>query len=522
LGELNDDFDVVVVGAGVAGLCTAVSLAGRCKVAVFSSELGGGSTALAQGGIAVATGPHDSAAAHSADTLAAAAGLGDPEMAALVTGEATSALEMLTDLGARFDTSAPAREGGHSAARVVHARGDATGSEISMALLGAARQKGVRLVPGYELCELLTQGDRAVGALFRGLRAGDHLAVRASNVVLATGGYGRLWEATTSPPACNGVGLEVALRAGAQAADLEFVQFHPTGLAFGRDPRPLATEALRGAGARLRDAAGDYLHPDGGDLAPRDVVSASMARRMADLGVGHCYLDATALGRERLERGFPTFVSACRSAGVDPASSWAPVSPTAHYTMGGVLTSSSGCTTLEGLLAVGEVACSGLHGANRLASNSLLEGAVLGRRAARAILGAKGPVPPRERVEGFDELVAPSRGQARLGGGELRRAMQRWAGVFRDGDGLGHLARLLEGSSLLARAVVAAALRREESRGAHRRADFPEASSRWLVRQVVGLGPDGALVVGELGVGPMAGLLAPAPGPGPVPATAAP
>jgi aspartate oxidase len=501
VGCFDEELDVLVVGSGIAGLCTAVALAGRRKVAVVSKQYGGGSTELAQGGIAVANAWGDSAQAHAADTLTAAAGLGDAQVAALVTGEAKGALKMLSDLGVRFDNSAPAREGGHSKARVVHARGDATGSAISAALLAAARRRGVQLLHGFELAKLLVEGGRSVGALFFGLRSGEALAVRAANVVLATGGYGQLWEATTSPAECNGSGLEAALRAGAQVADLEFVQFHPTGMALGRDPRPLATEALRGAGARLRDAAGDYLHQDGGDLAARDVVSVSMARRMAELGASHCYLDATCLGRARLEAHFPTFVAACESAGIDPAREWAPVSPTAHYTMGGVLTDSYGRTTLEGLLAVGEVACSGLHGANRLASNSLLEGAVLGRRAAEAILGAKGPVPPRERVEPLGLLAGPPAPGSEPTRAQLRCAMQRWAGVFRDGEGLSRLVGLLAGSSWVARAVAVAALRREESRGAHRRADFAEPDARWLVRQVLELLPGGELVVGEMGVG---------------------
>ncbi|MGH9106673.1 MAG: L-aspartate oxidase, partial [Acidimicrobiales bacterium] len=409
----RDALDVLVVGSGVAGLSTAIALAGRRRVAVVSKEVeGGGSTVLAQGGIAAALAPGDSWAAHAADTVAAAAGLGDPEVAGAVTAEAAEAVGMLARLGVRFDAGALAREGGHSAARVVHARGDATGAEISHALLHAARSRDVAVVAGVFLVDLLLArgGSRVVGALLWDSRTACFEKVRATTVVLATGGYGHLWAGTTSPPACSGDGLAAALRAGAQVADLEFVQFHPTGMLLGRDPRPLASEALRGAGARLRDSNGEYLHPASppgkGDLEPRDVVSRSMARRMSCLRSEQCWLDATALGPEALERHFPTFVSACRAAGILPERDWAPVSPTAHYTMGGVLTDGAGRTTLEGLMAVGEVACSGLHGANRLASNSLLEGAVIGRRAARAVLAdAPGPVAPRGAVP-VDELAA--------------------------------------------------------------------------------------------------------------------
>ena len=323
--------------------------------------------------------------------------------------------------------------------------------------------------------------------------------------------------------------MAAAMRAGAQVADLEFVQFHPTGLALGKDPTPLATEALRGAGARLRDATGEYLSSvtanGTGDLAPRDVVSRAMARRMADLGATHCYLDATVLGREALERRFPTFVSACREGGIDPAVHWAPVSPTTHYTMGGVLTGSDGRTTVEGLMAVGEVACSGLHGANRLASNSLLEGAVMGARAAAELLESPGPAYPREQVGMDDVVTAPlmpgAAGSApSLSRSSLRSAVQRYAGVTRDQGGLRSLSELLSSAAwprddpaareasgelgsmlLVARAVAAAAVRREESRGAHWRTDYPEQRPEWRLRQVLQLLPDGELAVGELPVG---------------------
>jgi L-aspartate oxidase len=560
----DEPLDVLVVGSGIAGLSTAIALAGRRNVAVVAKEAGGGgSTELAQGGIAAAVGPGDSWAAHAADTVAAAAGLGDPGVAEAITSEAAEAVAMLAALGARFDSGALAREGGHSCARVVHARGDATGAEITHALMTAARRLDVPVVPGMLLVDLLTSPDRrrVEGALVWDSRERVLRRIHASNVVLATGGYGQLWASTTSPRACSGDGLAAALRAGAQAGDLELVQFHPTGMALGVDPRPLASEALRGAGARLRDSSGEYIHPappppegrsgpgePAGDLAPRDIVSRSMARRMADLGADHCYLDATMLGLPVLEKRFPTFTAACRAGGLSPERECVPVSPTAHYTMGGVLTDAEGRTTLEGLMAVGEVGCSGLHGANRLASNSLLEGAVIGRGAARVVLESRGPVAPRDAVELGQPLVYPARpsGARALGRHELRSAMQADAGVARDAHGLerlaGYLTNYVAGDrpgsghagcrsggdwpvtggpvtggpvtggpvapeeweianmALVARTVVSLAMRRCESRGAHWRTDYPAANPAWRVRQVLGLLPGGHLGVGTVDV----------------------
>lgn len=517
------DLDVLVVGSGIAGLSAAIALAGRRRVAVISKESGGGgSTLLAQGGIAAAIGQGDSVAAHAEDTVLAAAGLGDPEVAELVTGEAPEAVAMLARLGVRFDPGALGREGGHGFARVAHAQGDSTGAEITRALMVAARERGVPVAAGVFLVDLLTSADRVDGAVVWDSRAGVFRHLHAETVVLATGGYGQLWASTTSPRACSGDGLAAALRAGAQVADLEFVQFHPTGMDLSRDPRPLASEALRGAGARLRDSEGEYLSgPDGaGDLAPRDVVSRAMARRMAELGASHCYLDATMLGGA-LEVHFPTFVAYCRSAGLSPEVDWVPVSPTAHYTMGGILTDAEGRTTLEGLMAVGEVGCSGLHGANRLASNSLLEGAVIGRRAALAVLASRGPVAPRPGV-GHEELLAVAAGglspEQALDRRALRLAMQADAGVARHAEGLERLASYLarvatggprsvgeEASELanmvvVSRAVVALAARRCESRGAHWRTDYPLPHPEWRVRQVAQLLPTGEMALGTLEV----------------------
>ncbi|HXW78198.1 MAG TPA: FAD-dependent oxidoreductase [Acidimicrobiales bacterium] len=529
----DNGLDILVVGSGIAGLSTAIALAGRRRVAVVSKEnAGGGSTMLAQGGIAAAVGPGDTPRAHAADTVRAAVGLGDPGVAEAVTGEAAEAVAMLAELGARFDRGALSKEGGHSAARVVHARGDATGAEITRALLAAAHGRGIPVMSGVFLVDLVTapDGNTVMGALVWDSGAQAFRHIEASTVVLATGGYGQLWAVTTSPMACNGDGLAAALRAGAQVADLEFVQFHPTGMDLGRDPRPLASEALRGAGARLRDSRGEFLSgPDGtGDLAPRDVVSRAMATRMAQLGSDRCYLDATPLGRSlgAIEGGFPTFVSACLSAGISPETDWVPVSPTTHYTMGGVLTDAEGRTTLSGLMAVGEAACSGLHGANRLASNSLLEGAVMGRRAAHVVASSRGPVSPREAVE-IDEIAVVVSSQAAappLDRRSLRLAMQGGAGVARDGAGLEQLATFLASAAAAAgteapgkpaqgpdvwelanmaqvgRAVVALARRRCESRGAHWRTDYPAQHPEWRVRQVAQLLPSGELGIGNLEV----------------------
>ena len=525
----SDGLDVLVVGSGIAGLSAALELAGRRRVAVVSKESGGGgSTLLAQGGIAAALGAGDNPEAHAADTVRAAAGLGDPMVAQSVTEEAVEAVGVLARFGACFDSGALAREGGHGAARVVHARGDATGAEITRALLAAAHQRDVPVMPGFFLVDLLTTTDHetVTGALVWDSEEKSLRRIYASTVILATGGYGQLWAQTTSPRACSGDGLAAALRAGAQVADLELVQFHPTGMDLGRDPRPLASEALRGAGARLRDSDGDYLNgPDGeGDLAPRDVVSRGMARRMAELGTGRCYLDATMLGpdAEAIGARFPTFVAACTSAGLSPDQQWVPVSPTTHYSMGGVLSDACGRTTLEGLMAVGEVASSGLHGANRLASNSLLEGAVIGRRAAQVILAADGPAAPRPAVpltEALLEEGGPAAGPVPLDRGSLRRAVQKGAGVARDAAGLQHLddylaaarpagpsdgpqAWELANMALAARVVTALAARRRESRGAHWRTDYPDTDPTWQVRQVAQVLADGEMGTGELSVVP--------------------
>jgi L-aspartate oxidase len=526
------EVDVLVVGSGIAGLSLALALpASRPVLVATKAGLGDGATGWAQGGIAGALpGGADSAAAHAADTLTAGAGLCDPEAVGVLTGEAGAAIQGLIARGVAFDPGpgpagyARTREGGHSHPRILHAGGDATGAEVERALAAAAHAApNLTVAEGTFLVDLLTDGDGAVtgAVLLDGPGRRLHL-VRAGAVVLATGGAGRLFDATTSPAQATGDGVAAALRAGAELADVEFTQFHPTALATRRDPRPLLTEALRGEGAVLRDQYGDRVmdgvHPLG-DLAPRDVVARAMAVRMAALGLDHLLLDATGLAPGRLERRFPTVVAACRAAGLDPATRQLPVAPAAHYTMGGVRTDLDGRTTLPGLYAVGEAACTGVHGANRLASNSLLEGAVFAARAARDIAATR-PRPARgpawaARLQVADPPATGGAPQPRSG--LVRPVMTALAGVRRTGPGLAEAAAVLapatrtpgrlgrdaaETANLtqLGTALVLLAARRPESRGAHWRADAPAADPAWCRRQTVTRAPDGTLVPDDLPV----------------------
>jgi len=486
------DADVVVVGAGAAGMAEALTAAGlgRRVLLVCKDGLGGGCTALAQGGMAAACGPGDSAALHAEDTAAAGAGLCDPAAVSALAAQAPGVLSWLSSLGARL---APGHlEGGHSRPRIAHAGGDAAGAEVHRALAAAVAASPVCVLPRAVALDL-TGGGLLVGLSGPSAgRAGSPRALRvglvhARAVVLATGGFGQAFATTTNPPGITGDGLALAARAGAVLQDMEFVQFHPTVLCVPgpAGQRPLVTEALRGAGAVLRDRGGRPLmagrHPLG-DLAPRDVVAAAMHEAG---GGGPLWLDARMLGRSRLAREFPTVSAACRAHGIDPAADLIPVAPGAHYACGGIRADMSGRTSLPGVYAVGEVACTGAHGANRLASNSLTEAMITGRRVGR-LLGERLPpgiavpsaaVPPAGAAAG----VAPP---ARPG---LAAAMARHAGVLRDPDGLGLLLdalALAPGSGELDLATVeatnlhtvstlvaAAALHRRESRGCHRRRD---------------------------------------------------
>ncbi|WP_369696765.1 L-aspartate oxidase [Streptomyces sp. XD-27] len=401
--------DVVVVGSGVAGLTVALrcAAAGAKVTVVTKARLDDGSTRWAQGGIAAALGDGDTPGQHLEDTLVAGAGLCAEDAVRLLVTEGPDAVRRLIATGARFDTDADSgeilltREGGHHRSRIAHAGGDATGAEISRALVEAVRAAGIETIEHALVLDLLKDADgHAAGVTLHVMGEGAHDgvgAVRAPAVVLATGGMGQVFSATTNPAVSTGDGVALALRAGAEVSDLEFVQFHPTVLWLGPEAegqQPLVSEAVRGEGAYLVDADGVRFmqgQHELAELAPRDIVAKGILRRMLEQGAEHMYLDARHFGAQMWEHRFPTILAACRANGIDPVTEPIPVAPAAHYASGGVRTDLDGRTTVPGLYACGEVACTGVHGANRLASNSLLEGLVFAERIADDITAAAQP-----------------------------------------------------------------------------------------------------------------------------------
>jgi L-aspartate oxidase len=520
--------DVVVIGSGVAGVTAALSthdaLPDRNVLLVTKSLLDDGSTRWAQGGIAAALGPGDTPEQHLADTLAAGAGICDEDAVRALVTDGPGAVRRLIALGARFDADAGGvleltREGGHLRRRVAHAGGDATGAEVSRALLralaeaGAGAEEGV----GIDVIEhamsldlLLTADSRVAGLTLHVIGEGQQDgvgAVHAPAVVLATGGMGQVYSATTNPPVSTGDGVAMAMRAGAEAADLEFVQFHPTVLWLGpaaAGRQPLISEAVRGEGAFLVDASGRRFMTGRhalADLAPRDVVAKAIMSVMAETGWDHVYLDGTHLGAAVWEHRFPTILASCREHGIDPVREPIPVVPAAHYASGGVRTDLRGRTNIRGLYACGEAACTGVHGANRLASNSLLEGLVFAERIgadlAAGLPPRTAPVPDARQAGLLDASTTE----------QLQQLMTERAGVLRSGPGLtaaadalrklGDLQSATPGLAaweatnlhLLATALVASAGLRTETRGSHWREDYPDLSPEWVGRLVTTLGP---------------------------------
>ncbi|CAL9496846.1 L-aspartate oxidase [Streptomyces sp. enrichment culture] len=530
--------DVVVVGSGVAGLTAALrcEAAGLRTVVVTKARLDAGSTRWAQGGIAAALGEGDTPEQHLDDTLVAGAGLCDEEAVRTLVTEGPDAVHRLIATGAHFDESADGalqltREGGHHRRRIAHAGGDATGAEISRALVEAVRARAIPTVENALVLDLLTDTEgHTAGVTLHVMGEGQHDgvgAVHAPAVVLATGGMGQVFSATTNPSVSTGDGVALALRAGAEVSDLEFVQFHPTVLFLGRDAegqQPLVSEAVRGEGAHLVDAAGTRFmlgQHELAELAPRDIVAKAITRRMLEQDAEHMYLDARHFGPAMWETRFPTILAACRAHGIDPVTEPIPVAPAAHYASGGVRTDASGRTTVPGLYACGEVACTGVHGANRLASNSLLEGLVYAERIAADITAtprpARTPAPYAPPERPAHPLLPP---EARF---TLQRIMTEGAGVLRSAESLTRAADRLqhlhdearaalhehgktaepgvdtwETTNLLcvARALLAAAVLREETRGCHWREDHPDRDdTAWRRHIVVRLNPDRALAV---------------------------
>ncbi|CCH86196.1 L-aspartate oxidase (Quinolinate synthetase B) [Modestobacter italicus] len=511
--------DVCVVGSGVAGLCVALHAraAGLSVAVVTKVEVDDGSTRWAQGGIAAVLDPADTPAAHARDTEVAGVGLCDPAAVRALVTEGPERLHELISWGAAFDRDGAGhllltREGGHSTDRIVHAGGDATGAEVQRALRDAvAADPGITLVEHAMVLDVVRDvAGRVAGVTLHVLGEGsaDGVgAVRARAVVLATGGMGQVYAATTNPAVSTGDGVALGLRAGAVATDLEFVQFHPTALYLGpgaRGQQPLVSEALRGEGAVLRDAAGERFmvgtHPLA-ELAPRDVVAKAITRVQLRDGVDHVWLDAREV--PGLAARFPTIVARCREAGIDPVTALVPVTPAAHYASGGLATDLSGRTTVPGLYACGEVACTGVHGANRLASNSLLEGLVFAGRIGEA-LARELPVPaPAEPADARPEGLVDAAVRADLTG-----TMSTRVAALRSGTGLAEATERLaalgerttaepgvpgwETTDLLtvATAITAAAAAREETRGCHWREDHPDAEEEWRVHLDVRL--DGA------------------------------
>jgi L-aspartate oxidase len=501
---------VIVVGAGLAGLFTALKLGPRPVTVISAARFGEGASSLwAQAGIAAALAEGDSPEDHAADTITAGAGIVDEKIAMLLAREARERVEDLLRYGVRFDRDIEGhltfgREAAHGKSRILHVKGDTAGRAIMHALMAAVRATpSITVLEGFAARDLLLRDGHVAGLEVASVDVGSlaaGLILPASAVVLATGGTGQTYAITTNPREARGEGIAIAARAGAVIADAEFVQFHPTAINVGRDPAPLATEALRGEGATLINSRGERfmraVHEDA-ELGPRDVVARAVYREVAS-GRG-AFLDCRALGEELASR-FPTVFEACRSAGIDPAKEPIPVAPAAHYHMGGILTDARGRSIVNGLWACGEVSSTGAHGANRLASNSLLEAVVFGARVAKDI--AASLVMPHSAAQTVQEAQAATCAHDDRLEQALRRTMAARVGVIRDGSSLTKALctilslepeakakgdRRLANMLTTAKLITAAAFVRKESRGAHFRSDYPVPDDRLARRSFLTL-----------------------------------
>ena len=516
--------DVIVVGSGIAGLTAALRARaiGRTVLLVTKAQVNEGSTRWAQGGIAAALSEEDSPEEHLHDTLVAGVGLCDAEAVRILVTEGPPAVRELIEVGAHFDRDASGeialtREGGHLRDRIAHAGGDATGAEISRALVAAVqRDPGIEVVENALALDLLRDATGAAqGVTLHVMGSGQRDGIGAAlapTVILATGGFGQVFGQTTNPYVSTGDGVALALRAGAAIADIEFVQFHPTVMWLGplaQGQQPLVSEAVRGEGAVLLDGSGTRFMLDQhslADLAPRDIVAKAIMRRMREEGSSHVWLDGRMLGADTWLQRFPTILESCRSRGIDPVTDLIPVAPAQHYVSGGVRTDLSGRASIPGLYACGEVACTGVHGANRLASNSLLEGLVFARRIVAALGEDDAVVRDPMPLPSNDGLLP--HGVRR----PIQQVMDTDAGVLRSANSLIDAESALQGFGAargaspstedwetsnihqIASVLVRHALIRTETRGSHWREDFPERDDeRWRLRLVTSVDDDGNL-----------------------------